>query len=243
MRSIISFSIVTSTLLLILSTLFLFWTPASPKSINAAVINAPALTADKASEPTLTTVSTTTDVTVPTELTEAQPKDILVTTELPVETTEVIKVTPPQAPPLAPPQTAPKPINLASLVHSLTNAARGQNNRAELSFDSKLSELAKERSEEMILQNYFSHTSLAGCDLNCRFSSAKYETMTLGENLAESTSYQMLSSQELAEMFMGLWLKSTDHRDNLLSKQFTHEGIGIASKGGRIVVTVVFAAL
>lgn len=141
------------------------------------------------------------------------------------------------------PAVGPSPTKLVELIHSLTNMSRTQNNLTNLAFDARLSELAKERSEDMIHLRYFSHTSPGGCDLKCRFASSSYSALSWGENLAESTSYQMMSQDELAQMFMQMWLKSASHRDNLLSDKFIHQGIGIAEKDGRIVVTVVFAAL
>ena len=235
MKSIISFSLVAATLLVILFTLFLLWTPTSHKNMTATVINTPALASNKAPEPALVTESTTTEASAPIKISTTPPEVVLTSPELQTETTEIIKVVPP-------PPTPSQPTDLVTLLHSLSNTSREQNNLANLTFDTKLSALAKKRSEEMLDQHYFSHTSPNGCDLQCRFTSASYESFAWGENLAESTSYQMLSSRELAEMFMESWLKSSEHRNNLLSKQFTHQGIAAASKGGRIVVTVIFAA-
>ena len=231
MRSFFGLSIITTTLLVILGTLFLFWTPTSHKDITAAVINAPALVVDKAPKPTGVAESTTTKASAPVKIDTALPENTIATAQSP--TAEINKMTRPPTP--------TQPTNLTTLIHSLTNTARAKDNRAVLSFDTKLSDLAKERSEDMIRQNYFSHTSPNSCDLSCRFKNSNYQTLTWGENLAESTSHDMLSNQELAEMFMESWLNSNGHRDNLLSKKFTHQGIGTAVKGGRIVVTVVFA--
>ncbi len=213
--------------------------------MSATAINTPALAMTKtaesadATQPATTTDVTvpaqaTTDVVAPAQITAAQPVEIIVIPTLPIETTAVIKEVPRQTP--------PKPAHMADLLHSRTNITRAKNNRTELSFDTSLSALAKERSEEMIRDNYFSHTSPDGCNLQCRLSNSGYETLSWGENLAESTSYQMLSNAELADMFMQSWLKSSNHRDNVLSKKFTRQGIGVAHKDGRIVVTVIFAA-
>lgn len=233
MRSFISLSILTATLLVPLA-LFLFLTPTSHVDMSATVVEAPAPADNKAPEPALVTESTTTATSTPTVIPADKPKEIIATPKQPIATT----ATKPQAPT----QSLPTPTDLVNLIHSLTNAAREQNNLADLTFDTRFSALAKERSQDMINQNYFSHTSLSGCDLHCRFANSNYKTLTWGENLAESTSYNMLSTQELADMFMESWLRSSGHRDNLLSKKFTHEGIGVAIKGNRVVVTVIFAA-
>lgn len=233
MRIFISISILTTILLVLLVTLFLFWTPASDRDISATVINTTTLADNKAPEPALVTESIN-GASAPVGITDTPQKDVAAISPLPSKATEML--------PRIKPGTPPAPLNLTSLLHSQTNTARGQNNLSSLTFDSRLGDLAKERSEEMIIKNYFSHTSLNGCDLRCRFTNSNYETLTWGENLAESTSYNMLSTQELADMFMESWLRSSGHRDNLLSKKFTHEGIGVAIKGNRVVVTVIFAA-
>lgn len=233
MRSFISISILTATLIVLLVALYLYWTPPSHKVVSATVINTVALADNKAHEPAPVTGSTTTATSTPTVITTDKLKEIIATPKQPIATT----ATKPQAPTLS----LPTPTDLVNLIHSLTNAAREQGNLSDLTFDTRLSALAKERSQDMINQNYFSHTSLSGCDLHCRFTNSNYKTLTWGENLAESTSYNMLNTQELANMFMESWLRSSGHRDNLLSKKFTYEGIGAAIKGNRVVVTVIFA--
>lgn len=125
-------------------------------------------------------------------------------------------------------------------IHSRTNNARANNNVASLSSDSALASIAQKRSEEMAAQNYFSHISPSGCDLACRFEGMSY--VVYGENLAEYYEFDSLTEPELAATFISMWLKSTGHRRNLLSSDYTREGVGVAMKGGRIVVTVIFAA-
>lgn len=255
MRRTLIFSLVTATPLVILATWFLLWSHTPTFDLSASAINP---TAQELTKPTETSddiqPATTTEVIAPTQATNEVTASNEVTGEVTalhkitatqrVETTATPKPPTETAPAIkeVPRQTPPTPTHLDDLLHSLTNATRAKNNRSELSFDTSLSSLAKERSEEMIRDNYFSHTSLDGCNLQCRLSNSGYETLSWGENLAESTSYQMLSNAELADMFMQSWLKSSSHRDNLLSQKFTRQGIAVAQKGGRIVVTVIFSA-
>jgi uncharacterized protein YkwD len=107
--------------------------------------------------------------------------------------------------------------------------------------DEALSKIATTRSEDMATNDYFSHTSPDGCDLLCRFKVAHYPSLAMGENLAEFSDYTTQSESKLAEEFVNDWLKSSTHRQNLLSNTFTHEGIGVAVKDTHIVVTVIFA--
>jgi uncharacterized protein YkwD len=130
---------------------------------------------------------------------------------------------------------------LASNLHTRANIFRSQNNLSAFSFDTRLATLATQRSQDMAAHDYFSHTSPDGCDLSCRFKKSDYMTLSWGENLAEYSNYEELSESNLAELFTNKWIESSEHRQNLLSKDFTTEGIGVAVKGKRIVVTVIFA--
>ena len=130
---------------------------------------------------------------------------------------------------------------VASQIHSRTNAARANKGLSKLTYDATLASLAQTRSADMSKNNYFSHTSPNGCDLTCHFSSLNYVASAFGENLAEYTEFHEFTDSELAAEFIGMWLNSPGHRANLMSSNFTREGIGIATKGDRVVVTVVFA--
>lgn len=126
-------------------------------------------------------------------------------------------------------------------IHSRSNTARANNNLASLSLDSTLASIAQKRSEDMITKNYFSHTSPSGCDLICRFEGLGYSAY--GENLAEYYEFDTMTEPQLVATFITMWLKSPSHRRNLLSSDFSHEGVGVAIKGNRIVVTVTFAKI
>jgi uncharacterized protein YkwD len=131
---------------------------------------------------------------------------------------------------------------VANFIHSRSNIARSQNNLPPLLYDETLARIANERSTDMVKNNYFSHTAPDGCDLSCRFKKTAYPSLTMGENLAEFSDYTTLEESELAQNFVNDWIDSATHRKNLLSKVFTREGIGVAIKNNRIVVTVIFAA-
>ena len=126
-------------------------------------------------------------------------------------------------------------------IQTLSNEARAKEHLFPLVFDSKLAQLAIDRSTDMAKNNYLSHTTLDGCDLECRFKNSGYDTIVWGENLAEYEPYTVISANKLAQEFVKKWLQSSGHRRNLMSSEFTHEGIGVTTSGNRIVVTVIFA--
>lgn len=130
---------------------------------------------------------------------------------------------------------------LATAIHSRTNISRSQNNLPALAYDKTLAHLAELRSQDMAKNDYFSHITQVGCDLACRFKASQYLSLTWGENLAEFSDYTAQNETELAKLFINKWVASSEHRDNLFSKAYNREGVGVAIKDKRIVVTVIFA--
>ncbi len=140
--------------------------------------------------------------------------------------------------PLVAPFSAPELINE---IHRLTNVARSDSGRPSYTFDNALATYATTRSQDMAKRNYLSHTSKNGCDISCHFSNSSYNSLVWGENLADYSPYDFLSTEELAAHFVKEWLQSSGHKKNLLSKEFTSQGIGVAIEAERIVVTVIFS--
>ena len=130
---------------------------------------------------------------------------------------------------------------LANEIHRLTNDVRTQAGVPTLAHDTDLATIATKHSEDMALRDYFSHTSPNGCDHTCRFKQAEYLAKTWGENIAWYSADQLPSATKLATHFVDQWLASSGHRRNILSRTFTHQGIGLASTGNKIYATVNFA--
>lgn len=222
--------IIVSTLAAIISTFFLYRSNGMPIQQTASVIESDEAVMQEAAPDTVIEQSTSTSATT-SEPTSEEPtpeaaapeiKKSIIVEKLPITANEIETLT--------------------TQIHSLTNLSRSQNNLPKLTLDTSLSAVAQKRSKEMIEKNYFSHTSPSGCDISCQMKNSGYQTMTWGENLATTNDYHLYTTSELAQTFVADWLKSSTHRDNLLSKKFTHHGIGIVSAGERIVITVVFAA-
>jgi uncharacterized protein YkwD len=130
---------------------------------------------------------------------------------------------------------------IESEIHERSNASRERRGKDELIFDEKLSNFARERSQDMHDRNYFAHTAPSGCGIVCNFESSDYETLVWAENIARYNPYDEASMEVVAEIFVEKWLKSSGHRDNLLSQDYTHHGIGVAVEGKNIIATVIFA--
>lgn len=108
-------------------------------------------------------------------------------------------------------------------VIELTNRERRNNGLPDLKADTQLSGVAQKKSEDMRQNNYFSHTSPTyGSPFDMmRDFGVTYKTA--GENIAQG--------QQTPEQVVQAWMNSEGHRKNILSKDFTHIGVGYDENG------------
>ncbi|QOR68920.1 hypothetical protein IM538_12700 [Cytobacillus suaedae] len=108
-------------------------------------------------------------------------------------------------------------------VIDLTNAERRKAGLPDLKADTSLSNVAREKSNDMQKNNYFSHTSPTyGSPFDMmRDFGVSYKTA--GENIAQG--------QQTPEQVVQAWMNSEGHRKNILSKDFTHIGVGYQQSG------------
>ncbi|MET0785884.1 MAG: CAP domain-containing protein [Paenisporosarcina sp.] len=104
----------------------------------------------------------------------------------------------------------------------LTNLFRLRHDTRVVEQDLSLSVVARKHSEDMAIQNYFSHESPDFGDLEDRLKEAQIPYKTAGENIA-AFYYDPI------EVVHG-WLNSKDHREMLLNEDFTHVGSGAFGK-------------
>lgn len=177
-----------------------------------------------------------------TEEREVEEERMVIETEVspaPVPASSVVSIEPSRAPTPIPTDTFA--LHTANQIHKATNIARSSENLEEYREDAELSRLAAARSEEMAALDYFSHTSPSGCDMDCYWEDSGYEATRWGENIAWYDPYARLTPEKLAEKFVHDWVQSRGHRENLLSSEFTRQGIGVALDGTKLIVTVIFA--
>jgi len=101
-----------------------------------------------------------------------------------------------------------------------TNEARAKNTVSPLKSNAYLERAAQEKAEDMARRSYFSHVSPDGKSPWYWFNKTGYNYTFAGENLA----IHFFDSQDL----MKAWMKSPSHRSNILNKNFTEIGIGVA---------------
>ena len=121
---------------------------------------------------------------------------------------------------------------------ALTNQARASAGRRTLSWDSALASLARWRSKDMIVRNYFSHDIPGAGKVFDEMTARGYCYKVAGENIGWNTYPDDVATAQIQQMFMA----SPGHRSNILATDWDHIGIG-AYKGpdGKKMWTVLFA--
>jgi len=112
----------------------------------------------------------------------------------------------------------------AGKVIELTNRDRKSKGIQELFENEKLSQAAAKKAEDMILNNYFSHTSPQGVTPWHWIEKEGYDYNYAGENLA----MDFVTAEKMNEA----WMASPTHRANILNEKYKE--IGVAVKEGVI---------
>lgn len=122
-------------------------------------------------------------------------------------------------------------------IFDLINQERGKKGLGELNWDSNLSQMARAYSQKMARENFFSHYDGDGGSVETRARDMRIKNWSkIGENLFFCEGYGNPNV-----MAVRGWMKSPSHRENILNRDYTDSGIGIAvTGGGRIYVTQVF---
>ncbi len=106
------------------------------------------------------------------------------------------------------------------LIFLCTNNLRAINGLPALEYDSSVAAVARSHSEDMATKEYFSHTNLEGLGPDTRLNNAGIPWLTCGENI--------IAGYETPFHMADGWYNSEGHRNNMLNKNFTHIGIGVA---------------
>lgn len=125
-----------------------------------------------------------------------------------------------------------------------TNAARTSAGLSPLVWDDKLAEIAREHSEDMAKNNFFSHTNLQSESPKDR--GLRHNYTVVGENIGKISptlmsgdKYEYNSSDGMAKLMMQFWMAG-QHKYNLLNPSFTSMGVGIAYDGNEYLITQTF---
>jgi uncharacterized protein YkwD len=123
---------------------------------------------------------------------------------------------------------APPAITPQNVVAAV-NSARAKAHVPPLKVNPALSAAAQRKADDMAARGYFSHTTPDGKKPWDFMAQAGYKYSAAGENLAKDVT-------DVAQL-MKLWMNSPGHKQNILSKEYTETGVGVAkTKKGYIVV-------
>jgi len=113
----------------------------------------------------------------------------------------------------------------------LINSERKSKGLEPLKWHSELAGVAKLKSDDIVTNNYFAHNSPTYGNFYSMVRNAGISYSQVGENLAKARDINKAHI-----MLMG----SEGHRNNILSSNFTHIGIGITNESNGIVITQLF---
>ncbi|AGT31756.1 sporulation protein [Geobacillus genomosp. 3] len=134
--------------------------------------------------------------------------------------------TPAKTPATAPNTTTQKTTGLNAYeqqVVELTNKERAKYGLPPLQVDLALSKVAREKSRDMAVHNYFSHNSPTYGSPFEMMKKFGISYTAAGENIAKG--------QRTPQEVVNAWMNSEGHRANILNKNFTHIGVGFEENG------------
>lgn len=122
-------------------------------------------------------------------------------------------------------------------VFTLVNRERMRARLGTLEWDDRLARLARDYSRRMAREGFFDHYDSQGRTVIDRAEAAHIRNWsTIGENLFVCDEHPAFAQTAIRG-----WLQSKTHRQNMLDRQWTATGIGIATaRDGSIFITQVF---
>jgi len=140
------------------------------------------------------------------------------------------------------------PKDLERRIFQLTNEARRRNHLPPLDLDNRLELKAREKSDDMLRNNYFSHTSPEGKTLKDRMQEEKpasFRTISkIGENIYMGARLDYSTDiKTQARLIVDGWMTSPGHRRNILDPTYTHLGVGVSARDKMCYATQVFASV
>lgn len=161
----------------------------------------------------------------------------------------------------------PKPLDTKKLeqkIHELINKERTENGLTPLKLNQKISDIARQHSQDMADRNYFEHDSPEGksfedrykennfnCEIVISESSTELITETANEITTEITTETLYATgaenisftegytgeDTIAKTMVDGWMNSPGHRKNILTSYFESEGIGVVKTGNKVYAT------
>ena len=87
-----------------------------------------------------------------------------------------------------------------------------------------MAQAAKSHAKDMLKRGYFDHESPEGETASDRIRDAGYDFVAVGENIASGS-----GRSATPKAIVRLWMDSKGHRANILSRDYTEFGLGVAA--------------
>ncbi|WP_370568030.1 CAP domain-containing protein [Fortiea sp. LEGE XX443] len=131
---------------------------------------------------------------------------------------------------------------LRTFALELVNRDRTINNLKTLKPDSLLSQAAQLHAQDMLEQQYFNHISLDGKTPRDRYIAVGgSRRVGVGENIIKDSVQGLGLTYGAVEDFQRGWMYSNSHRENLLTREYSKFGYGVAvGKNGQIYAVQMF---
>jgi len=136
------------------------------------------------------------------------------------------------------------PGEVEDLLCRFTNEVRRQNGLPLLGRENALVAVCRAYSADMLRRRFFSHTNPEGLTARERLQPF-YSGPIYGwaENIWEGAGFSGADHAALARAVMDSWMSSPGHRQNILTPEYTHLGVGVAVLGREVKATMLFANL
>jgi uncharacterized protein YkwD len=130
---------------------------------------------------------------------------------------------------------SPATAKMEAAVCQRINEIRQKNELNLLENNERLAQVARNYSQQMARDNFFSHTGSDGSTLSQRVRAGGISYWVVGENLFKST-----NAPEPVPLAVKGWMNSPGHRENILRPVFTQTGIGVWREGNTYYITQLF---
>ncbi|GGX84373.1 CAP domain-containing protein [Streptomyces minutiscleroticus] len=135
----------------------------------------------------------------------------------------------------APASASAAPSTMRAAVIKLTNAERAKAGCSALKRNAALGDAAQRHSADMAKHHFVGHDGSSGSTMTSRAETAGYTGWrALAENVA--------GGQRTAAAVVKAWMKSPDHRANVVNCSLKHIGVGYVKKDGRAYWTQDFGS-
>jgi len=133
------------------------------------------------------------------------------------------------------PAQTPNIAEMEAAIRQQINEIRLENNLQPLENNERLAQVARQYSQRMAQENFFSHTGPDGDTPAQRVRDGGIMYLMVGENLFRSSNI----SDPVPAAVQG-WMESPGHRENILRSVFAETGVGVWREGNQYYITQMF---